>query len=161
MVSRKPLAAASWARAGQLPGSGPSQRRTSSSRCAMGLGRVSCSRRETAGHRCCSRGGQAGPGRTAAHQGWSVLGAAEDDEANWPWTCLTPAEPPCPHVPARSGVGLGCGAPLLPTGLAPEPLSARGSSPCRGSSVTRNHSCQVAQGQHWTCSAHLKWAPGP
>lgn len=104
----------------------PSQRSTSGSRCAMGLGRVSCSRRETAGHRCCSRGGQAGPGRTAAHQGWSVLGAAENDEANWPWTCLTPAGPPCPHVPARSGVELGCGAPLLPTGLAPEPLSLQG-----------------------------------
>lgn len=41
-------------------------------------GRVSCSRRERAGLRCCWWEGREGPGRTAARPGWSVPGAAED-----------------------------------------------------------------------------------
>lgn len=81
----------SAASSSQVSGAGPSSRCTRGEGrwCQVGLGwkegcetlvgmslparwstdRVSCSRREKAGHRCCSWGGQVGPGRTAAHQG--------------------------------------------------------------------------------------------
>lgn len=84
----------------QVSGAGPSSRCTRGEGrwCQVGLGwkagcetsvgtslparrltdRISCSRREKAGHRCCSWGGRAGPGRTAAHRGWSVLEAGPE-----------------------------------------------------------------------------------
>lgn len=37
---------------------------------------VSCSRTETAGHRCCCWAGRGGPGRTAARPDWSAQGEA-------------------------------------------------------------------------------------
>lgn len=66
-----------------------------------------------------------GPGRTAAHQGWSVLGVAED-KANpsaalaWdlPHPCMA-AQPHCSQVPKPSR---DMERPLPHTGLAPEPF---------------------------------------
>lgn len=40
-----------------------------------GVYRVSCSRREREGPRCCPGADQVGPGRTAAHRSWSVTTA--------------------------------------------------------------------------------------
>ena len=43
---------------------------------AGGVYRFSCSQRERAGHHCCLRGGQVGPGRIAVPRDWSVLGVS-------------------------------------------------------------------------------------
>lgn len=42
----------------------------------MSVKAVSCSRTETAGHRCCCWAGRGGPDRTAARLGWSAQGEA-------------------------------------------------------------------------------------
>lgn len=46
--------------------------------CCDSMKVVSCSRTETAGHRCCCWAGRGGPGRTAARPGWSA-----QEEAEW------------------------------------------------------------------------------
>lgn len=102
--------------------------------------RINCSRREKAGHRCCSWGGRAGPGRTAAHRGWSVLEAA-GDKANL-IAALAWDLPQHPNRVPRPSREVGCPPASLQHRPAPETLSLllTGPLPAKDCSATRNHS---------------------
>lgn len=119
----------------------------------MGCGahRVSCSRRERAGPRCCWPAGQVGPGRTAAHQDWSVPAAAEDkaNSSDPPHPCGDPGPQPS-QVPGCARMR------STPFGHRPGTWAPL----CTGLSLQRKlrpgMTEQVGQCQYGPCSACLR-----